>query len=180
MVGHGAIPLCRNRAHAADVDEKRDELPGARGEILCTWQISRIVGEQLWVMPAYHAGAGSGRDDDVVIISERLDDLDCDRLRVGAVARIIRRLPTTGLGARNLDRAAGLFEEPNGSKADGRPKQIHKTTREQRYTHLGYRRSAATVRGYSAAKSIHAARYRTAGATRPGARRRATLRGSSR
>jgi hypothetical protein len=44
-------------------------------------------------------------------------------------------LAAARLGARDLDRAAGLFEQFHGGKTDCRPEQIDKARYKQRHTH---------------------------------------------
>ena len=55
-----------------------------------------------------------------------------ERLCVITVAGIIGRLTAAGLGARHLDRAAGLFEQLDRSEADAGPEQIDQTRHQQR------------------------------------------------
>ena len=75
MIGRRARPLCRDPSHAADIDQKRDQLPGPRRQLSRPRQDRGIIGEQLRVVLADHPGAGAGRGDDIVIAGERVDDL---------------------------------------------------------------------------------------------------------
>ncbi len=82
-----------------------------------------------------HPRAGTGRGNDVVITGKRIKHLQGNRRGVTAVTRIVGRLAATRLGARNLDRAAGLLEQFDGRKTDCRPEQIDKARHKQRHTH---------------------------------------------
>jgi hypothetical protein len=135
MVGHQTVPSRRDGLHPTDVDEKRDEFPSAAGEVLRARQVRRIIGEEFRVMPAHHPGARTRRCDDVVIALERVEHLQGDRSRIAAIARIVCRLATAGLGARHLDRATGFLEQLDGGKTDRRPEEIHQAGYEERCTH---------------------------------------------
>jgi hypothetical protein len=90
-----------------------------------------------------HASAGTGGGNDMVIVCKRIKHLHGDRLRIGAVTRIVRRLAATRLGARDFDRAAGLLKQFDGRKTDCRPEQIDKARHEQRHTHSWLRISGS-------------------------------------
>ena len=139
MIGNPAFPPCRHRLHPADVDEEGDKLPAALGETPRPRQDPGITGEELRIVNADHPGARAGGSDDMVVALECVEHLQGDRLRIGAVARIIGRLTATGLSARHLDGAARLLEQLDGGETDRRPEKIHQAGHEQSYTH---RRSA--------------------------------------
>jgi hypothetical protein len=80
----------------------------------------------------------------MVILVKRIKHLQGDRLRIGAVTRIVGRLAATRLGARDLDRAASLLEQFDGGKTDCRPEQIDKARHKQRYTHSWLRISGGS------------------------------------
>src|SRR6266851_8747651 len=98
-------------------------------------QDRRIIGEELRVMPADHPGARTRRRDDIVIPLERFEYLQGDRLRITAVAGIVRRLATAGLCAWHLDRATRFLEQLDGGKTDRRPEEIHQAGYKERYVH---------------------------------------------
>src|SRR5579875_2668485 len=95
-------------------------------------------------MNADHARAGAGWSDDVIIAGEGLHDFAGDRLRIVAIARIIGGLAAAGLRPRHFDGAAGLLQQPDGGKADGRPEQVDKAGDEERDAHwaLGHWRGS--------------------------------------
>ena len=144
MVGHLAIPLRGNRTHPAYIDEKGRQLPGAPGQLLRPLQVHRIAREELRVMLAYHPRAGTGRGNDVVIARKRIKHLQGDRLRIGAITRIVGWLAATRLRTRDLDCATGLLEQFDGGKTDRRPEQIDKARHKQRHTHSWLRISGSS------------------------------------
>ena len=103
----------------------------------------RLVGEQLGIMLADHAGAGAGRRDDIVEAVEGRDDLPRDRLGIRPVAGIIGGLAAAGLRARHLDRAAGVFEQLHRGKAHGRAEEVDEAGDEQTYADRFFRHCRA-------------------------------------
>ena len=71
----------------------------------------------------------------MIIALEGVEHLIGDRLGIGAIARIIRRLAAAGLRARHRDCAAGRFEQFYRGEADGRPEEIHQTCDKECDTH---------------------------------------------
>jgi hypothetical protein len=71
----------------------------------------------------------------MVIAGKSIQYLQSDRLGILAVTGVVGGLAATGLAARDLDRAARIFEQFHSRKAYRRSKQINKTRDKQRYTH---------------------------------------------
>jgi hypothetical protein len=97
-----------------------------------------------------HAGAGAARRHDVVAAGEGVDRAAGDRLGVGAVAGIERRLAAAGL-LRHDDLAAGVLQQLDRGEADGRAKQVDETGDEQadaklRLCRLAFRHVSITLR----------------------------------
>ncbi len=99
----------------------------------------RLVGEQLRIMLADHAGAGAGRGDDIVEAVEGGDDLAGDRLGIRPVAGIVGRLAAAGLRSRHLDGAAGVLEQLDGGEADGRAEEVDEAGDEEAYADRFFR-----------------------------------------
>ena len=130
MIGDDVRKAGDDAADAAHVGQKADEFMALRGERNGALRHVGVAREQFRIMFRQHAAAGAGRRDDVVATGECIDILRGDRLRSGAVAGIVRRLPATRLrGDDHL--AAAVLDQPHGGEADARAKQIDETGDEQ-------------------------------------------------
>ncbi len=78
-----------------------------------------------------HSGAGAGGGDDVIIAGEGGDDTDGEIAGGFAVAGVVGGLAAAGLGARDLDDAAGGFQQGDAGETDGRAVQVHQASDEE-------------------------------------------------
>ena len=137
MIGHGIGIPCNHSLHAEHVGQKRHQFEGLGAQTFGAGLPSGIAVEQMRVVSFDGAAAGTGRHDHVIEVLERDDDLPGQVTGVGAVTGIVGRLTAAGLGGRDLDRAAGVFQQFHGGEADRRAEYVHQTGHEQADTRLG-------------------------------------------
>jgi hypothetical protein len=124
VICRDAVVARADALHFHDIDEKGDELVGPLRQMLRALEHRGFIGEELGIVDADHAAAGTRGDDDIIERLEGGDHLARDRLGIGLVARIIGGLTATGLRERHLDAAARLFQELHRGKAHGGPVEI--------------------------------------------------------
>ena len=131
VISRRAFELRVDLLHFQHVSQKTDQLIAPPRQILRALLPARVGGEEPRIMHPQHAGTRAGRRDHVIVLFKGSDDASRQGARVFEVAAVIGRLTATGLGLRDLDLAAGLLQQLDGSKADIRAPQIDETSHEQ-------------------------------------------------
>ena len=97
--------------NSEDVHDELGELEGPRGKRLGTATV--LIPEKPRVARAQHPGTAPGGDDDVLGVGEHVEGPDSHPPGFAHVPAVLRRLPATGLGFREVEVDPQLPKEPN-------------------------------------------------------------------
>ena len=119
VIGEAAIEAGADVGDAQDVDEKRGQLVGPRGQRLGTVGVVGIVGEQVRRLVDHHVAARPGRNDHRrLALAKHVDHVSRHRARVVPAAGVERRLTAAGLPARHVHLDPRPFEHADDGKPD--------------------------------------------------------------
>jgi hypothetical protein len=136
VIGDAGFKRCSGVAHHHHVGEKRNQLVALVRKGLRPLFPGCVTRKQAGIVLLQHRGAGSRRRDDEIETFEGFDHLFRDFARVGPVAGVVGRLAAAGLSHRNMYLAAGVLQQLDAGKADGRPEKIDQAGRKKSYTRL--------------------------------------------
>ncbi len=135
VIRHLTREFARLQLHPGHVDEEIGQLEHLGAQPAEAVHQFRVVGKKIAVMRADHAAARTGRHHDVIELFELAQGLLGQIARNAPFARVVRRLPATGLGGRHHHLETSGFDQLDDRKPDLGTHQVDQAGNEQSDSH---------------------------------------------